>query len=454
MTWPSRRRTASPYDAGRATKGHPVTLGDLDDDALLDALQRAAFDWMLENANPDNGLVADNSDDGAPASIAVVGFALTCWPVGVARGWMDRNRALALTLATLRFFTHAEQGGDETGTGHRGFFYHFLDMERGRRVWNCELSLIDTALLLAGCEAASCYFDADTPDEAEVRALARALIASVEWPWALDRGDTLSQGWHPETGFIRYDWEGYSEALILYVLALGSDTHPVPPDSYRAWRVTYQWEKIYGHDTLYAGPLFIHLFSHIWLDFRTIGDGFNREKGITYFTNTRRAVQIQSDYARLNPRGFAGYDANCWGLTACDGPGGAMNTADDTGRQFLEYTARGAPFGPDDGTLAGWAPAAAMPFAPTTAMAALRTMLHRYPGMLRDDRFLGSFNPSLPGEGPEGWISPRIYGLDQGLLVLMIENHRSGMIWDLMRASQVCNTGLRRAGFKGGWLDE
>lgn len=430
-----------------------MSLADLADEALLDTLQRAAFGWLLDAVNPANGLVADNSDSGAPCSIAVVGFALSSWPVGVSRHWIDREQAVELTLAALRFFAAGEQGGDQTGTGHQGFFYHFLDMEQGRRVWNCELSLIDTALLLSGFEVAAIYFDADTPREHEIRTLSRALQAAVDWEWALDHRGTLSQGWHPETGFIRYDWEGYSEALILYVLALASETHAISPDSYHAWRLTYQWEQIYGHDTLYAGPLFIHLFSHAWLDFREIGDAFNREKRITYFENTRRAVLIQRDYARLNPRGFQGYGADCWGFTACDGPTGAMATADDTGRQFLSYCARGAPYGPDDGTIAGWAPAAAMPFAPEPAMEALRAMLRRYPGMMRNDRFLGAFNPSLKGCGPEGWVSPRIYGLDQGLLVLMIENHRSGMIWELMRRSPVCRRGLQRAGFRGGWLN-
>ncbi|MDN5786333.1 glucoamylase family protein [Pseudorhodobacter sp.] len=430
-----------------------MTLADLEDDALLDTLQQAAFNWLVENVNPENGLVPDNSDPGAPCSIAVVGFALSSWPVGASRGWISRDHARALTLATLRFFISAEQGGDHRGTGHQGFFYHFLDMEHGCRVWNCELSLIDTALLLAGFETAACYFDADTPEEADIRRLSRALLAAVDWTWALDQGGTLSQGWHPETGFIRYDWEGYSEALILYVLALASDTHPIPRDSYQAWRVTYQWEQIYGYDVLYAGPLFIHIFSHAWLDFRAISDGFNHEKRVTYFENSARAVQIQSEYARINPRGFAGYSADCWGFTACDGLGGPMDSADDIGRYFLSYSARGAPYGPDDGTIAGWAPAAALPFAPRTAMSALREMLRQYPGMMRDNRFLGAFNPSLPGDGPEGWVSPRIYGLDQGLLVLMLENHRSGEIWALMRHSALCRRGLRRAGFKGSWLD-
>ncbi len=431
-----------------------MNLADLEDAALLDRLQHAAFDWLLETVNPANGLVPDTSDQGAPASIAVVGFALSSWPIGVSRGWISRERAVNLTLAALRYLATAEQGGDQTGTGHKGFFYHFLDMTCGRRVWNCELSLIDTALLLAGCEVAACYFDADTPKEIEIRNLSGALLASVDWEWALDHGGTLSQGWHPETGFIRYDWEGYSEALILYVLALASDTYAIPPDSYRAWRLTYQWEQIYGIDILYAGPLFIHLFSHAWLDFRKIGDAFNRENGISYFENSSRAVTLQSHYGRLNPRGFKGYAADCWGFTACDGPTGPMTTADDTGRQFQNYTARGAPYGPDDGTIAGWAPAAALPFAPIPAMDALRAMLRRYPRMLHDGRFAGAFNPSVAGDGPEGWVSPRIYGLDQGLLVIMIENHRSGMIWNLMRRSPVCRLGLQRAGFMGDWLDD
>lgn len=424
------------------------------DAALCDRLQRAAFDWLRRSVNPDNGLVSDNSDNGSPASIAVVGFALSAWTIGVKRGWLDRAEALDLTLTTLRFFATATQGTENEVTGHKGFFYHFLDLKAGHRVWNCELSLIDTALLLAGFETASCFFDAPSDAETEIRRLSQHLVNAVDWTWALDGEGTLTQGWHPETGFIRYDWEGYSEALILYAFALGADTHSIPSDSYQAWRRTYQWEQIYGIDLLYAGPLFIHAFSHAWIDFRNINDAFNREAGIGYFENSCRAVAVQREYARRNPRGFKGYSEDCWGLSACDGPTGPMHTVDDIGRTFQNYSARGVPYGPDDGTLVGWGPAAVMPFAPADAMVTLRAMMDRYPAMMRDDCFLGAFNPSVQGDTAAGWVSPRLYGLDQGLLVMMLENHRSGMIWDLLKGSPVLTRGLVRAGFEGGWLHD
>jgi len=422
------------------------------DDALLDRFQAAAFGYFLKHVNPENGLAADTSRPGSPASIAVVGFALSSYPVGVERGWMNRADAAAISLVTLDFFWNSRQSDQPDATGHKGFYYHFLDMKTGRRVWQCELSLIDTTLLLAGVLEASVYFNADNPVEAAIRARADAIYRRVDWQWARGGGVTARQGWKPESGFLHYGWEGYSEASIVYVLGLASHTHNLPDDSFKAWTETYQWENIYDYELLYAGPLFIHLFSQAWIDFAGIRDRFMREKGCDYFENTRRAVYVQREYARRNPHGFKGYGKDSWGLTANDGPGYEIKTINGRERRFLGYAARGVPYGPDDGTIGPCAALASLPFAPELVLPALRHLCAAYPEMTRDAKLPSGFNPTLPGAGPAGWVSEGYYGLDQGLLVLMIENYRSGLIWKLMRQCPAIGDGLRRAGFTGGWL--
>jgi hypothetical protein len=422
------------------------------DEALLDRFQRAAFGYFLEQVNPENGLVADRSRAGAPASIAVVGFALSCYPVGVERGWMAREDAAARALVTLRFFWNSRQSEQPDATGYKGFYYHFLDMKSGRRVWRSELSLIDTTLFLAGVLTASVYFSEDTPSENEIREHADAIYRRIDWQWARGGAATARQGWKPESGFLHYGWEGYNEATILYVLGLASPSHPLPEASFQAWTETYQWENIYDYEFLYAGPLFLHQFSHAWIDFEGIRDRFMREKDSDYFENSRRAVHVQREYARRNPHGFEGYGKDCWGITANDGPGFKTLRIDGRGRRFLGYAARGVPYGPDDGTIGPCAALASLPFVPKLAVSALRHFCARYPEMIRDSRLPSGFNPTLPGSGQSGWISEGYFGLDQGILVLMIENHRSGLIWKLMRRCPYIGSGLRRAGFTGGWL--
>jgi len=276
-------------------------------DERLPDIQRRSFDYFLKEASPANGLIADRNTAGSPASIAAVGLALSLYPVGVERGFMTRAAAVARTLATLRFFWKAPHGPQADAAGYKGFYYHFLDMKTGRRVWNCELSTVDTALLLAGALAAGAYFDRDDEPELEIRRLADALYRRADWRWAQNGGATVTHGWRPEKGFLRYRWQGYDEALILYVLGLGSSTHPLTRESYAAWLSTYKWKKIYGRELAYAGPLFIHQLSHVWIDFRGIRDVFMRDHDSDYFENSRRATYLQRDYAIRNPRGFSGY---------------------------------------------------------------------------------------------------------------------------------------------------
>jgi hypothetical protein len=198
--------------------------------------------------------------------------------------------------------------------------------------------------------------------------------------------------------------------------------------------------------------LFVHQFSHAWIDFRGIQDAFMREKRCDYFENSRRATLVQREYAQRNPHEFAGYDRNSWGLTAGDGPSDEMPDVTNERRRLFGYAARGVPYGPDDGTLSGSAALASMPFAPGIALSAVRSMRQRFPEMLRADQYASGFNPSLAGPKGEVWVSSGKFGLDQGLVLLMIENHRSELIWRLMRGCLHVKNGLRRAGFRGGWL--
>ncbi len=200
----------------------------------LDALQRHAFGYFLNETNPANGLVADRTQPGAPASIAAVGFALAAYPVGVERAWLTRTEAIERTLALLRFFWTSPQGTAPNMTGYKGFYYHFLDMTAGGRADLCELSTVDTSFLLAGMRAAAVYFDQDSEAEREIRTLADALYRRVDWPWACNGGATVTHGWTPESGFLPYRWEGYDEAMLLYALGLGTPTYPLPTESYAA----------------------------------------------------------------------------------------------------------------------------------------------------------------------------------------------------------------------------
>jgi hypothetical protein len=424
-------------------------------DAELESLQREAFSYFLHETNPQNGLVRDKTAPNWPASIAATGLALAVYPVAVERGFITRAAAIQTILSTLRFFWNSGQGPEPDATGYHGFYYHFLDMETGRRAWQCELSTVDSAILLVGALTVGAYFDADTTDEREIRTLAAALYRRADWRWAQNGGATVTHGWKPESGFLKWRWEGYDEALVLYILALGSPTYPLPAESYTAWASTYRWEHYYGYDYLYSGPLFTHQLSHIWVDFRGIQDAFMRVKGIDYFENSRRATYVQRDYAIENPHKFAHYGKHCWGLTASEGPGPATINVAGVERQFFDYVGRGVPYGPDDGTIAPWALAASLPFAPEIVLPALDHCIHELK-LTESNRhgFKASFNPTYPDPSgnPHGWVSPWHFGLNEGPTVLMVENYRTGLLWSLTRNCPYVVTGLRRAGFTGGWL--
>ena len=428
----------------------------LGDSETLRHLQEKSFDYFLCEANSANGLVLDKTAENWPASIAAVGMALTAYPVGVKRHFLSRESAIERTLTTLRFFATSEQSEAADATGYRGFYYHFLDMGSGKRAWECELSSIDTALFIAGALTAAAYFDQQSAAEVEIRALATLLYERIEWDWMLAGSKKLCHGWKPERagGFLEFHWEGYDEALVLYVLALGSPTHPIGAESYRAWCESYEWKSVYGIEYLYAGPLFIHQLSHIWIDFRGIRDAFMREKGSDYFENSRRATQVQQQYSIRNPLGLASVGEFLWGVSASDGPGPATKKIAGVGRVFYDYIARGAPFGPDDGTVAPWAVVASLPFAPEIVLPTVMNFRRLNVQVANPYGFKASINPtfSVRGGSEVGWVSPFHFGINEGPTVLMIENYRSEMIWTLMQSCIPIKRGLEAAGFEGGWL--
>jgi hypothetical protein len=419
----------------------------------LDALQWTTLQYYIREENSSNGLIADKTQAGSPASIAAVGMALATLPLAAERAHLARELMAERVLNKLRFFWSSPHGREPDATGYKGFYYHFLDMESGRRVWNCELSTIDSAYLFAGALTAASFFDRDTEVEHEIRSLAHALYRRADWRWALNGGATVTHGWKPETGFLPYRWKGYDEALLLYVLGLGSPTYALPEESYAAWASTYSWKTIYDHEYLYSGPLFTHQLSHLWIDFRGIQDAFMRDRGIDYFENSRRATYVHQHYAIRNLLEFEGYNELCWGLTASDGPGWTVRKVRGIERRFFDYIARGAPYGPDDGTIAPWAVVASLPFAPEIVLPTIKNFAEMDLGILEPYGFKATFNRTFPVEGTDrGWVSPWHFGIDQGPIILMIENYRTGLLWRLMQRCPYVIAGLRRAGFKNGWL--
>jgi hypothetical protein len=279
------------------------------------------------------------------------------------------------------------------------------------------------------------------------------------------RAPLIGMGWHPEKGMHPSDYKGYEEASLLYFLALGSPTHPISPDAWPARIRNYKWATFYGYEYVSYAPLFIHQYSHAWIDFRDIQDSFMRDKGIDYFENSRRATLAQRAYAVDNPTKFRDYSADVWGLTACNGPGGGKAEWNGKPIQFHTYWARGASAGDvrDDGTIAPTAAAGSLPFAPEIVIPALKAMQQKYGERLFTKYgFLDAFNPTYalvklkPSSGSvheSAWYSDDYLGIDQGPIVMMIANHRNGLVWNVMKKNAYIVRGLCRAGFTGGWLE-
>jgi hypothetical protein len=450
---------------GPAARAEPVVgLGKADED-FLDTLEARTFDWFWETANPDNGLVPDRWPTKSFCSVAAVGFGLAAYGVGVERGYIRRDEATKRVLRTLRFFAGSPQNDNKAATGFRGFYYHFLDMQTGLRYRDCELSSIDTGLLMCGVLFCREYFDGDNPQEREIRDRADALYRRVEWAWMTPHPPLICMSWKPEKNFGDHEYKGYDEAMFLYVLALGSPTHAIKPAAWDAFTSTYKWGEFYGQEHVNFAPLFGHQYSHVFIDFRKIQDKYMREKGIDYFENSRRATYSQRAYAVDNPMQWKDYGKEIWGLTACDGPADVSLTYREETRQFRSYSARGAglDYINDDGTIAPTAAGGSIPFAPEICIPALVTMRERYgDALFTKHGFLDAFNPSFTYQNElkhgqivdgVGWVDTDYLGIDQGPILLMTENYRTELVWNVLKKSAYIRRGLERAGFTGGWLE-
>jgi len=462
----SKRTSDGPREAEAVAKDR--LRGVLPDPqiAFLDSLEQSAFRWFWEQTDSTTGLTPDRAPTPSFVSVGAMGFALTAYPIGAERGWVTRAQAAERARRTLAFMASASQDtANHSATGAHGFFYHFLDMKTGRRYRDSELSTIDTALLLAGARFCRAYFDGSSDAERGVRAWTDTLLDRVEWGWVEPRPPSMALGWSPEAGFLPYDWGGLNETIILHILAIGSDTHPVTPGLWSAYTRHYRWGTFEGFEQLGFAPLFGHQYSHIWIDFRGIRDDAMRAHDLDYFENSRRATLSQRAYAIENPAGFRGYGERLWGLTACDGPIDTNVVWGGRGRQFHSYSARGATFTHvnDDGTICPAAAAGSMPFAPKECADVLMAMRADW-GTWAMNRygFVDAFNPTLNSRFPvrygrivpnAGWFDVDQLGIDQGPILAMIENARSELIWRTMRRDPQLVRGLRRAGFRGGWLD-
>lgn len=409
-----------------AAVAHPFAS----DDEFLEYIQEVSFDYFWYLANPSNGLVPDRSPTASACSIAAVGFGLTAIGIGIDHGWITRTQGLARAQTTLNTFICQPQDTNNSGTiGYKGWFYHFLEMNSATRS-GAELSSIDTALLLGGVLYAKQYFDSTNSDETALRAMADTLLNRVDWNWMARGSNVLSMGWFPESGFIGSSWVGYNEGMILYVLGLGVATNPLPALAWKAWTSGYTWATYYGQSYVPFAPLFAHQYSHCWVDFRHVGDAYMNDHNLTYFENSRRATLAQRAYCVANPKGEVGYSGNVWGLTSSDGPGG--------------YSAHGAPGAQtqDDGTIAPTAAGGSMPFAPEYSLPTLRYFYsHFRTHIWTAYGFRDAFNL-----GAQWWATDSL-GIDQGPIVIMIENYRTQRVWRLFMKNPEVQRGLQRAGF-------
>jgi hypothetical protein len=448
---------AAAVRAAIAVPGNPPAGESPALDGFFDELEHRTFRFFWDAANPTNGLVPDRYPTPTFVSIAAVGFGLTAYPIGVERGYISRAAARERVLATLRLL--------EREPNQRGFFHHFIDMQTGARVNNSEVSTVDTALLLGGVLFCESYFDSREPQEVELRKMADEIYRRVNWTWAQRRAPAIALAWTPERGFSNDDWQGYNEAMLVYLLALGSPTHPVGERAWGRWTRTYDryWGTLYGETYLAFGPLFGHQYTHVWVDFRGIRDAYMRAHDLDYFENSRRAAYAQRRYAIANPGHWQAYGENVWGLTACDGPGPARQLYEGEERRFFKYAARGVGLGRiiDDGTIAPTAALSSLPFAPEIVIPAALEMHQRFGSSIYSTYgFRDAFNPSFTdsahqaSSGDAGWVDRDYLGIDQGPILAMIENYRTDLVWRVMRGNAYIRRGLTRAGFSGGWLDK
>jgi hypothetical protein len=384
---------------------------------LLDQIQRAIFEFFWTEASAETGQVKDRAlvngnDTRTMASIAATGFGLSALCIGNERGYRSNSEITERVRKTLRFVANVLPH-------EHGFFYHFIDMNTGARIGKCELSSIDSSILYCGILTARQYFS-----DPEIRDLATRIYERVDWPWMLNGGTTFAMGWHPETGFIDGRWNHYCELMMIYLLAIGSPTHPVGPETWDAWTrptINYQGiEYISGND-----PLFTHQYSHAWYDFRN-----QRDKYTDYFQNSVKATRAHKLFCLSLRERFSDYNENFWGISASDYAGG--------------YTAWGGPppQGPIDGTLVPCATGGSLPFVFPDCIAVLSNLRVNYPKAWGRYSFVDAFNPLT------NWYDPDVIGIDLGITMLMAENQRTGLIWKSFMKNSEAQSAMQKVGFK------
>jgi hypothetical protein len=398
------------------TPGSPFSP---EDDQLLDELQRLTCCYFFEQASPETGLVKDRcnarkaaTDNAIVASIAATGFGLTALCIGDMRGYISRAEARDRVLTTLRFL-------HDKLPNHRGFFYHFANINTGERVWDSEISSIDTAILLCGILTCRTHFR-----DTDITLLAHSISNRVEWTWLSEDTSLLSHGWLPEVGFLPYRWDYYNEMMMMYLLGMGSPTYPLRPEAWDAWkRIPFDYEGM-----RYIGsfaPLFVHQYSQAWFDFRG-----KRDKYADYFQNSITATRVHRRFCMELHRQFPDFGADLWGITASDSPNG--------------YVIWGGPpaTGPIDGTVVPHAAGGSLPFLPQETMQVLRNIRNRYPQTWSCYGFVDALNPL------KNWYDTDVVGIDAGITMVMAENARTGYIWKVFMENPEAQRGMQLAGFK------
>jgi len=389
-----------------------------EDEQLLDDMERASFLFFWEQANPDTGLIKDRAnsratDTSTVASVAATGFGLTALCIAQKRGFVSLPDARNRVAATLRFLW-------KKLPTHRGFFYHFANISTGERVWDSEVSSVDTAILLCGILTCRQHFE----HHSEISNLAYEIFNRVDWTWLSEDTSLLPQGWTPEGGFLPYRWDYYSELMMMYLMGLGSLTHPLQEETWNAWkRTTFEYDGM-----RYIGsfaPLFVHQYSQAWFDFRG-----KRDKYADYFENSRTATKVHRKFCLELNKQFPDYSEDLWGITASDSDKG--------------YVVWGGPpaIGPIDGTVVPAASGGSLPFLPQECMRVLRNIKNKYPNAWGKYGFVDAFNPL------KNWYDNDVIGIDTGITMLMAENARTSFVWDTFMKNLEARRGMDRAGFK------
>jgi hypothetical protein len=388
-----------------------------EDDQFLNVVEQGAFLFFWEQTNPQTGLTKDrcnvrSQDKSTVASIASTGFGLTALCIGEMRKFVGRSEARQRVITTLSFLR------DKLPT-HRGFFFHFANIDTGERIWDSEASSVDTAILLCGILTCREHFR-----DRSITGLANAILNRVEWNWLSEDTRLLAHGWTPELGFLPSKWDYYSELMAIYLLGMGSSAHPIDSDAWFAWkRTTFEYDGL-RYVGSYA-PLFVHQYSQAWFDFRN-----KRDRYADYFENSTIATDVHRRFCLELNEQFSDYSNALWGITASDSVKG--------------YVIWGGPpaMGPIDGTVVPAAAGGSLPFQPNATMRVLRTIHDHYPNAWCRYGFVDAFNPLTD------WYDTDVIGIDTGITMLMAENARTGFVWDTFMKAPEAQRGMANAGFK------